>query len=115
MEKLLRETVKEANEKGQEGILIWSGWRIWDELADELKEGNEHYDFAVSQSSNGKDGTITLDWMGLTIPAAIIVSIQKLTSEQYFQQILEMCEKGNYEGPITLLPLNQVADVCNNN
>lgn len=115
MEKLLRAVVKEANEKGQEGILIWASWIIWDEVADELKEGNEHFDFAVRQSSNGEDGTITLDWLGLTMPAANIVSIKKLTSEQYFQQILELCEEENFEGPITLLPLNEVAEVCNKN
>ena len=115
MEKLLRAAVKEANEKGQEGFLIWASWIIWDEVADELKEGNEHYDFALTQIANGEEGTITLEWFGFTLPAASIVPIEKMASEQYFQKVLKICEAANYQGPITLLPLNEVAEVCNKN
>ena len=47
-EKLLRNAVKEAQEKKQLGLLIWANWRVWDDLAFDIESGSEHYNFALS-------------------------------------------------------------------
>ena len=109
-EKLLRDTLKEAQEKDQLGLFIWANWTVWDESGFEVTPGNEHYDFAFSQISKGEEATIKADWNGLSMPGFIAVSVQKLnSSDEFFKQVLEACEKGHYKGPITLVPLCEIS------
>ena len=110
-EKLLRDVLKEAHEKGQMGLLIWANWTVWDDSAFEMKPGNESYDFAFSQVSKGEEATISAQWNGLSMPGIIAVSVQKLSSsEEFFKNVLDKCEEGQYNGPITLIPLNEVSE-----
>lgn len=110
-EELLRQVLQEAQEKQQIGFLIWHSWKSWDEVAYELREGNEHYDFALAQVANGNEATITHEWWGLKLPAAIAISVEKMNlSEEFFEQVLKICKENNYIGPVTLLPLNEVAE-----
>ena len=110
-EELLRQVLQEAHEKQQIGLLIWHNWNIWNEIAYELKEGNEHYDFAVSQVTDGNEATITYELWGLKFPAVIVVSVQKmLFAKELFEEILKICKQNNYIGPVTLIPLNEVAE-----
>lgn len=112
-EKLLRDVLKEAQEKDQLGLLIWANWSVWDDSGFEMKSGNESYDFALSQISKGEEATISADWNGLSMPGIIAVSVQKLiSSDEFFKLVLDTCEKGHYEGPITLVPLNEVSESC---
>ena len=47
------------------------------------------------------------------MPGIIAVSVQKLSSsDEFFSHVLNMCEGGHYEGPITLVPLNEIIDFC---
>lgn len=109
-EKLLRDTLKEAQEKDQLGLFIWANWTVWDDSGYQMKPGNEHYDFAFSQISKGEEATIKADWNGLSMPGFIAISVQKLiSSDEFFKQVLDSCEKGHYEGPITLVPLNEIS------
>lgn len=110
-EKLLRNAIKEAQEKKQLGLLIWANWTVWDNLAFDMKPGSEHYDFALSQISSEEEATISIEWNELSMPGIIAVSVQKLSSSaEFFTHVLSMCKKGLYEGPITLIPLNEVID-----
>ena len=111
-EDLLREALKEAQDKNQPGFLIWTGNRICLNFVDALIEkGNEHYDFAMSQVMKGECGTITYDLYGIKLPAAYIIAVQKLqNSDESFQMILEACKKYNDIGPILLIPNNQYAE-----
>ena len=112
-EKFLRGVLKEAQEKGQMGLLIWANWTVWDDLAFEMKPENESYDFALSQVSKGEEATISAEWNGLSMPGIIAVSVQKLSySEEFFKDVLDKCEEGQYKGPITLIPLNEVSESC---
>lgn len=109
-EKILRDSLKEAQEKDQLGLLIWANWNVWDDSAFDMKPGNEHYDFALFQISKGEEATVSANWNGLSMPGIIAVSVQKLSSsDEFFKHVLESCEKGNYQGPITLVPLNEVS------
>ena len=110
-ENVLRNALKEAQEKGQMGLLIWANWIVWDESGFEMKPGNKSYDFAFSQISKGEEATISTQWNGLSMPGFIAVSVKKLSSsEEFFKYVLDKCEEGQYIGPITLIPLNEVSE-----
>lgn len=110
-EELLRQVVEEAKEKGQIGLLIWNCWPIWDDVAYQLRPGNKYYDFALEQVSQGKDSSISHTWNGIRLPGTWVVPVEKLdTSKEYFEYISKACKQNHYEGPITLLPLNEIAE-----
>ena len=110
-EQLLRDAVKEADDKNEKGMLIWLSRRIWDELREIMRDGNEHYDFALSQISKEKDATITVNFFGLKTPAIFAVPVQKMkNSEEYFQNIINACKYFDDIGPITFIPSNEVAE-----
>ena len=109
-EKRLRDTLTEAQEKDQLGLLIWANWTVWDDSGFEVKPGNESYDFALAQISKGEGATVSVEWNGLSMTGFIAVPVQKLlSSDEYFKHVLNSCEKGHYEGPITLVPLNEIS------
>ena len=111
--RLLLDVLNEANQKGQVGLLIWANWAVWDECAFDMKPGNKIYDFALSQISKGEEVTISAECNGFSMPGFIAVSVQKLSSsDEFLNFVLKMCEKGYYEGPITLVPLNEVSENC---
>ena len=107
-EKLLRDTLKEAQEKEQIGLLIWPTWNDWDDLSSAIQHGNALYDFILSQVTKNEEATLSINWKGLTMPGILIIPVQKLLdSEDFFNQVLGICEKNRYTGPITLIPLNK--------
>jgi len=111
-EKLLKDVLKEAQEKQQIGLLIWPMWRIWDDIAYEIKPGDKDYDFALSQVKKGEEATIVVQ-NGFLISHIIAIPVKKLLeSEEFFKHVLKVCEQYQIEGPITLLPLNELADCC---
>lgn len=104
----LRSVLKEANDKGQTGLLIWANWTIWDDIAFEMKPGNRDYDFAVSRISQNLPAVITCYNNGFKILAFTAISVGKLScDEDFFNRVLELCNKHNYQGPFTLLPSNE--------
>lgn len=111
--KLLRDTLKEAQEKEQLGLLVWANWPLWDDCASDMKPGDKSYDFLLSQISKKEEGTIYKNWCGFNLPGIIGISVEKLSSsDESLHSLLDACQKGNYEGPITLIPLNEVAVSC---
>lgn len=112
IENLLRKTLKEAQEKGQHGLLIWASWRVWDEFSFNMKEGNENYDFALSHIESGETATIDITMGGFYGTAIFAVSVEKLhSSTEYFENFVNMCREKQMEGPITLVPLNEVSEI----
>ena len=110
-EQLLRRVVEEADQKKQKGLFIWLSVNIWDDIRDIMREGNEHYDFALTQVSEEKDATITVKWFGITLPVAFAVPVQKMKNvEEYFQTIMNICEDKGRIGPITFIPNNEIAE-----
>lgn len=67
-EKLLRDSLIEAQGKGEIGLFIWANWRVWDDLAFNMKEGDEKYDFAISQvlKQEGGNDFNTIMWISST-------------------------------------------------
>ncbi len=112
-EELLRDSLNEAHEKAQDGLLVWANWNQWEDHVLDLKPGNKNYDFALSQIAKGEEATIKAKWYGLSMPCFIAVSVQKLlSSNDFFTQVLKVCEEGHYDGPVTLIPANQIVKSC---
>lgn len=106
-EKILRNALKEAQEKEQLGLFIWPNWTVWEELVFYMRPKGKYYNFAVSQISKGEEATISFERNGLSMPGIIAVSVQKLSSSsEFFSHVLSMCEEAHYEGPIILVPAN---------
>ena len=108
-EDLLRRILKEANEKEQYGLFFWPDWRTWDCFGFDIKqEGEEQYEFALSQILKGEEATITVECIGLSMTAVLAISVKKLEcSKKFFEYVLEILQRRCYEGPVTLLPSNK--------
>ncbi len=107
----LRGALEEAIKKDQRGLLIWANRTVWEAFGYQMELGNEFYDFAISQITKGKVGTIDVEYYGLPMPGFIAVPVQKLnSSNKFFKRILDVCKKDRYVGPITLVPLNEVSE-----
>lgn len=97
-EQLLRDSLKEAQEKGQVGLLIWANWTQWDDCANDIKQGNPNYDFALSQVSKEKEATITFEWFNFKMPGIFAVSVSKMiSSDEFFKKVLDVCEKNHQQ------------------
>lgn len=112
-EELLRQALKEAEKKGQLGLLIWSNWSIWEEMAYELDEEDERYNLVLAQVKEGREAVLPFEYAGFQLSACLAVSVKKLSNlEGNFEVILEICRQNHFMGPFTLLPLNELADCC---
>ena len=112
MEEKLRSALKEAQEKGKIGLIIWANWSIWDEIAFEMKQGNEIYDFALSQIEKNEEATVCSSCNGFSTPGFIAAPIQKLLSfDDFFKKTLDFCERNHFNGPITLVPITEADDL----
>lgn len=112
IENLLRKTLKEAQEKAQYGLLIWASWRVWDEFSFNMKEGNENYEIALSHIERGETTTIDFTMGGFYGTAIFAVQVEKLhSSTEYFESFVNMCREKQIEGPITLVPSNEVSEI----
>lgn len=112
-EDLLRSILKEAKEKQQNGLFFWSDWRSWDWFGFDIKEGEEHYEFALSQILKEEEATITVEYIGIDMPVVLAVSVKKLeSSKKFFEDVLEILQRNCYKGPVTLLPSNKISEFC---
>ena len=110
-ELLLRDVLKEAQRKEQQGLFIWTSWPFWDNCRNDMKLGNDSYEFALSQIFLGKEATVFYDFAGFYIPMFFAISVQKLVSSDHLlKHILHMHEAHHYDGPITLVPSNEVSE-----
>ncbi len=107
-EEILRNSLEEAKQRDQDGILIWSDWKFWVDNYSCVKPGNENYDYAVSQILKGEDATISTELR----TCFIAVPTKKMLSSDYFSQVLRMCEDLKLKGPVTLIPENKLAESC---
>lgn len=87
-EKLLRDSLIEAQGKGEIGLFIWANWRVWDDLAFNMKEGDEKYDFAISQVLKQEEATISTQLCGFQAPGIFAVPVPKLSPLLNFIRII---------------------------
>ena len=83
-EKLLRDVIKEAKEKKQLGIVIWSSWTTWENMGQGNKEVE---DLAMEQIAEGKEATMNIK-CGFSMPAFIAIPVEKFEAgEKYFNYV----------------------------
>ena len=105
-EELLREALNKAQENGKIGLFIWASESAKDYLKFYLKE-NENYKKVLDLISKGDELTIYANYDGVLEPGMIAVSAKKMfLSEKTFKRVFKACEKDDYLGPITFVPLN---------
>lgn len=106
-EKLLRDVIKEAKEKKQLGIVIWSSWTTWENMGQGNKEVE---DLAMEQIAEGKEATMNIK-CGFSMPAFIAIPVEKFEAgEKYFNYVFNACKEGCYEGPIKFVPSNEFSE-----
>ena len=90
-EKLLRDVIKEAKEKKQLGIVIWSSWTTWENMGQGNKEVE---DLAMEQIAEGKEATMNIK-CGFSMPAFIAIPVEKFEAgEKYFNYVFNACKAG---------------------
>jgi len=101
---------RQCKKTGQVGIIIWPNWEVYEKYRKIIIPGQAHFEFALTQTQNGRGGTIPLNLNGPTTSCIIAVPIQKLIdSEDFLNTILKDCSKNNFEGPISYLPSNKLS------
>ena len=92
----LRRAIKEARQTNQSMIVIWATWKHWYDF----KEF-----FSPKSGISQKEDNSLPEWTGIVSGTAIVVSVEQIaSSDDFFNQIVNLCEELHYEGPITLLP-----------
>lgn len=75
-----------------------------------MEPGNEYYDFAIFRISQNEETAIIYHNNGFELVTFTAISVEKLSSdEDFFNRVLEICNKYNYQGPFTLIPSNETA------
>lgn len=112
MEKLFREILKEAREEEQIGLMIWANPEVWKSFGPKIWPDTKIYDFILSQITKQPKVTMSIEGIGLSMPVYMAVSVQKLsTSNKFFYEVLNICEKGNCKGPVMLIPSNKMIEI----
>ena len=109
--KLLRDCLKEAEAKNQEGLIIWPDWRSYEELESELRLDKIDLPAFFRNIQNQKSTVFSVEWNGLILGHVFIASAKEmLSSEEFFKQVLETCEKQHLKGPVVLYPLKTICE-----
>jgi len=108
----LLKALKWAKGKNQTGIFIWNDWKIWDEL-DSLFHKSESnsklYKNVVNNLAKDEPMKIPVKYIGFALPGILVIPIDKaLNSEDFLNEVVEICNKSNYKGPITLFPSTEI-------
>ena len=109
-EQLFREVLKEAHKKRQTALFVWANWEVWEDNAFDITPGTPDYDFALLQTDKKEEATVSCEWNGLSMPGLIAVSVEKcLESDKFVKDLITAIER--YEGPITLIPKNELSEL----
>lgn len=115
LKQILRDVLADAQKLGQTGLIVWSNRNNYNSWSSTFKQGNEYFDFVLSQVEKGERTPITFHWEGFTGPPIIAASVEKLTSsDKSFSNFLNACRIHSKEGPITItfVPSNELSQLC---
>ena len=102
-EKELRKALKIAKENGKSGLLIWANEETQNIFGNHLIEGNEIFEFILKSIQNGKGFEIPVSFKKYELPGLIGFPINKLESEEFFQEVVAKSKEDSYRGPIILI------------
>lgn len=112
-EQLLRNCIKEAQEKGQTGIYVWANWQFRDMLDSEMRSGNRVYEQMISQIENQKIAILDATIAGFCAVGVVAASVKELnSSNKYFKKYLKECQKRQMQGPVVFFPSQETSKYC---
>ena len=90
-----------AKENKARGLVIWANWTLKDEYKGLLKQGSANYDDVMIHLADGEVHSVDLKWNNLKMPGYMAVPVEKLSEQEFFDEILNKSKK--FHGPITLI------------
>ena len=110
-EDVLWEALDEALKNNEIGLIIWPGWTEWENFSYKLHPGNEMYEFILKKVKNNEMAKITCEYLGFKITNIIAVPIKAMVIyDKFFENILNICQKYTYKGPITFVISGELAN-----
>ena len=103
-EQLLRNAIKEAVEKEQVGLVIWAGQKAFDNNSSCKKSLFSEKQNDIVETGDGN--------CFYTITFCMSVPVDRLSEEEFFNNVLDFCKKKHYVGPIMLVPSNELVKSC---
>lgn len=105
------EVLEEALKNEEVGLILWPSWTEWENLSYRLHPKNEIYEFILKKVKNNEVAYITSGYLGLKMTSIIAVPVKAMiVSDKFFENILDICQKGIYHGPITFVNSNEIAE-----
>ena len=109
-EDMLWEALDEALEREEIALIIWSSWTEWENLSYKLHKGNDIYEFILKKVKNNESANVVGECLGLKMTSVLAVPVKAMVVyEKFFANVLNICKKGNYHGPITFVESNEIA------
>ena len=109
-EDVLWEALDEALERKEIGLIIWSSWTEWINFSYQLHEGNDIYKFILKKIKNNESANVIGERCGIKMANILAVPVKgMIIYEKFFENILSICQKCNYNGPITFVESNEIA------
>ena len=108
--KELWESLDEALERDEIGLIIWPSWTEWENLSYKLHQGNEIYEFILKKVKNNESANVTGAYLGFNMTNVLAVPVKAMVVyDKFFANVVSICQKGNYHGPITFVESNDIA------
>ena len=108
-ENILWKALVEAIEINDIGLIIWPSWEEWENLSFKLHQGNEIYEYVLKKVKNNEVAIISSTYFGLKMTSILAVPVKNMiVSDKFFENILSICNKGTYQGPITFVVSNEI-------
>lgn len=109
--KELWESLDEALERDEIGLIIWPSWTEWENLSYKLHEGNEIYEFILKKVKNNEAANVIGECLGFNMTKVLAVPVKAMVvCDKFFENVFSICQKGNYHGPITFVYSNEIAE-----
>lgn len=99
-EELLREKLEDAKDAGRRAVLIYHNESLWFEHHEKMVQGNEKYDFFMSQLERDEDAVLIFGNQPCEVLLFIALVDKMLDDQNYFKDFLDTCVSYNVEGPI---------------
>ena len=110
-EDMLWESLDEALKRDEIGFIIWPIWTEWENLSYKLHGGNDIYEFILKKVKNNESANVIGECLGLKMTNVLAVPVKAMVVyEKFFENVLNICQKGNYHGPIIFVESNEIAE-----
>ena len=103
---VLKKVQEEAIRMGEQGILVWPNWNMYNYQSEEILRKGEQYELAMKSIIEKKNSTLKWKLMGvLELPGIFVIPTELII----LTEVISGCE--NMEGPITFLPSNRLSSL----